>query len=194
MELPLFLLHAVLIPGARLPLKVFEARYLDMVTNCLKTGEPFGICLIKSGREVGEAGEPQAVGTLAHVTQWEMQQAGILMIEVHGGERFRIRHHQKTGELVMAEVDLWPADPVLEVPSRYHEMVEFLRQAVEGREFPEEPNFDDASWVSWRLAELLPVIHDIRQRWLEMQDPVMRLADIQRVLAQLAQGLEDETH
>jgi len=191
-QLPLFLLHAVLVPGARLPLKVFEARYLDMASHCLKTGEPFGICLIKSGREVGEAGEPHQVGTLAHIEQWEMPQAGILMLQVRGGERFEIRSHEKRGELVMAEVDLWPPEPELEVPARYAALVEFLKQVLEGREWPEEPRYEDAAWVSWRLAELLPVIHDIRQRWLEIRDPVMRLADMQDVIVRLAEDMQED--
>ena len=66
-RVPLFLLNTVLFPGASLPLKVFEARYLDMVSDCLKRDQPFGVCLLRSGKEVGAAGEPHPVGTLAHV-------------------------------------------------------------------------------------------------------------------------------
>ena len=193
MELPIFPLHAVLVPGAELPLKVFEVRYVDMVSACLKRGEPFGICLIQSGREVGAAAVPQAVGTLAHIIECDMPEPGILMLRVRGGERFRIRSRSTRGELVMAEVEVWPPEPELEVPERYAPLVEFLQQLEESRETGEAPNYHDASWVSWRLAELLPVIHDIRQRWLEMRDPVMRLADIQRSLSDLLEGLaEDE--
>ena len=79
-RIPLFLLHTVLFPGARLPLKVFEARYLDMVSACLRDKQPFGVCLIKSGQEVGDAGEPHRVGTLAHIEEWEMPTTGILHI------------------------------------------------------------------------------------------------------------------
>ena len=165
MEVPLFLLHAVLVPGARLPLKVFEARYLDMVSQCLKTAEPFGICLIKSGKEVGSAAVPHTVGTLAHIEECESPQTGILSLHVRGGERFSIRKLDKHGELLVAEVDLWGPEPELEVPARYGTLVEFLHELLEGKELPDEPEFNDAAWVSWRLAELLPVIHDLRQRW-----------------------------
>ena len=191
MEVPLFLLHAVLVPGARLPLKVFEARYVDMVSNCLKRGEPFGICLIKTGHEVGAAAVPHRVGTLAHIEECEIPQQGILMLQVRGGERFAVKDTHQQGELVIGEVELWPDEPELEVPARYAALVEFLQHLDEGRELPEEPEYNNASWVSWRLAELLPVIHDLRQRWLEMRDPVMRLADIQQTINQLAEGLEE---
>jgi hypothetical protein len=189
--LPLFLLHAVLFPGQRLPLKVFEARYLDMVSDCFKHEQPFGICLIKSGREVGAAGEPHPVGTLAHIKKWEMPEPGVLHILVRGGERFRVQSTEKRGELVTAEVDLWPPEPELEVPGRYAMLVDFLRELMEGRDLPEEPQFNNAAWVGWQLAELLPVINDVRQRWLETRDPVMRLSNIFDTLSSLAEGLDE---
>ncbi len=191
MPLPLFLLHAVLVPGARLPLKVFEARYVDMVSRCLKSGEPFGICLLKSGAEVGAAGVPQPVGTLAYIEECESPQTGILMLQVRGGERFQIQKLHKQGELLLADVELWPLEPELEVPERYAMLVEFLQEVLEGAELAEEPEFNNAAWVSWRLAERLPVIHEIRQRWLAQRDPIIRLADIHDTMQQLAEGLEE---
>lgn len=191
MELPLFLLHAVLVPGARLPLKVFEARYVDMVSACLKSGVPFGICLLKSGSEVGAAGVPQPVGTLAYIEECESPQTGILMLQVRGGERFKIRQLHKHGELLLADVELWPDEPELEVPERHAVLVEFLQEIMDKSELPEAPEYHNAAWVSWRLAERLPVIHEIRQRWLEMRDPVLRLAAIQQTINQLAEGLEE---
>ena len=54
-RIPLFPLNAVLFPGGALPLRIFEARYMDMARACMKSGEPFGVCLIREGREVGDA-------------------------------------------------------------------------------------------------------------------------------------------
>ena len=53
--LPLFPLKTVLFPDGVLPLKVFEARYVDMVRECMKSDAPFGVVLIRSGQEVGAA-------------------------------------------------------------------------------------------------------------------------------------------
>lgn len=182
-RVPLFLLHSVLFPGASLPLKVFEARYLDMVSDCLKREQPFGVCLIQSGKEVGEAGEPHAVGTLAHIEKWEMPTPGILHILVRGGERFAIRSSETQRQLVSAEVDLWGPEPAREIPARYASLVEFL-QEVQAQEpaLSSETRFDDASWVGLRLAELLPVENAIKQEWLAERDPVARLASILEVL------------
>jgi len=186
MPVALFLLHAVLVPGQRLPLKVFEARYLDMVSACLKNEQPFGVCLIKSGREVGTAGEPHAVGTLAYIEQWEMPQPGVLHILVRGGERFAIRSSETHGELVTAEVDTWPPDPELEIPGRYAGLVELLKEVLKDRPDTAANHFHDAAWVSWQLAALLPVGNETRQRWLEQRDPVMRLGEILVELEKLA--------
>ena len=58
-DLPLFPLHTVLFPGGRLPLRIFEQRYMDMAKACLKDGSPFGVCLIREGEEVGAPAVPR---------------------------------------------------------------------------------------------------------------------------------------
>jgi Lon protease-like protein len=186
MQIPLFLLHTVLIPGAHLPLKVFETRYLDMVSQCLKNNTPFGVCLIRSGQEIGSAGEPWPVGTLATIEQWDMPKPGVLHIEVVGTERFSIVDQDKHSELITATVEIWPADPDLEIPARYAGLVEFLRAVLKDREAVDEANLENAGWVSWRLAALLPVSNEIRQQWLMLRDPVMRLGEILEELTRLA--------
>jgi len=187
---PLFLLHAVLFPGTALPLKVFEARYLDMVSDCLKRDLPFGICLIKSGSEVGEAGEPHTVGTLVQIGQWEMPKPGVLYIEARGRERFEIRHLEKQGELLVAEIEVWPSDPPLEIPERYEDLVQFLKEVLKEREPTGDEQFEDAGWVSWQLGALLPVPNETRQQWLEVRDPVVRLGNIRDVIEKLAEDRE----
>lgn len=182
-RVPLFLLNTVLFPGASLPLKVFEARYLDMVSDCLKRDQPFGVCLLRSGKEVGAAGEPHAVGTLAHIEKWDMPTPGILHVLARGGERFAIRSHDTQRQLVSAEIELWEPEPAREIPQRYASLVEFLQEVqAQDPEPVTAPRFDDASWVGLRLAELLPMENAIKQEWLEERDPVARLASILEAL------------
>ena len=89
MEIPLFPLNAVLFPGGVLPLRIFEQRYLDMTAACMKE-RPFGVCLIVAGEEAGGVVEPHPVGTLARITDWEMEQLGLLQVTTRGEQRFRI--------------------------------------------------------------------------------------------------------
>ena len=106
-DIPLFPLGGVLFPGGVLSLKVFEQRYLDMAATCMKDKAPFGICLISSGREVGESAVPHRVGTLAHIDQADMPQLGILMLTVRGGRRFRILSTSTRPDgLLRAQVEL----------------------------------------------------------------------------------------
>jgi uncharacterized protein len=91
-ELPLFPLHSVLCPGIALPLHIFEPRYREMVGHCLETGSPFGVVLIREGREVGsDAGSLADVGTTAAIRQAGRYPDGRLDIVTVGEHRFRVR-------------------------------------------------------------------------------------------------------
>ncbi len=177
MELPLFPLNTLLLPGGHLRLKVFEPRYLDLVSACLRGGEPFGICLIKSGPEVGEAAEPEQVGTLAHIRKADMHEPGVFDIDVEGGDRFRIQATRVgPNRLLIGEVELWPAESNAPVPEHCAACLRLLRRMAE--ELPElelRPVRDEVAWVGHRLVELLPFEMAVRQAMLELDDPVRRL-------------------
>jgi len=97
----------VLFPGGRLPLRIFETRYMDMAKACLRDSTPFGVCLILEGREVGAPALPAAVGTLARIESWDMPQLGLLEIVARGAERFRILERRiEKGGLSRARVEL----------------------------------------------------------------------------------------
>lgn len=176
-DIPLFPLHTVLFPGGSLRLKVFEARYLDMVSERMRDELPFGICLIKSGPEVGGGAEPETVGTLANILEADMDTPGILMLRVEGGERFVVEHTE-TGhdQLVTAAVRLKGGEPARPVPDHCRPALDVL--GVIADRAPEAVHGeirDDATWVGFRLAEILPLKAAARQAMLEMNDPVARL-------------------
>jgi Lon protease-like protein len=189
-EIPLFLLDTVLFPGGRLPLRVFETRYMDMVKQCLRADQPFGICLLAAGEEVTTPGtaaaRPCPTGTLATIADWDMEQLGILDIVVHGGERFRVREHRVAANgLVTASVELLPDPPVSPIPGDYARLVPMLRALLETLEntTPPKPHrFYDAAWVAFRWAEILPLPRETRLRLLELDDGVARLDAIYRFL------------
>ena len=194
-DIPLFLLNTVLFSGGRLSLKVFEARYMDMVKDCMRAQTPFGVCLIEHGEEVLNPlttpcadTVPQQVGTLAHIADWEMPQLGILNIVVHGGERFRVLNHRVAmNGLVRATVEMLPVPPVTPIPRDYARLVPMLRALIEGLEEGKPPQpyrFYDASWLADRWAELLPLPPMTRQQLLELDDGVARLEAIYRFLEQ----------
>ena len=192
MIVPLFPLRSVLFPGGRLPLRIFEQRYMDMAKTCFKESGSFGICLIAVGEEVARPGEkpaePHAVGTLAHIADWDMQQLGVLDIVAQGGDRFRLRRHWvEPSGLLRGEVELIESPPVLPVPGSYARLVPLLRAIVADLGAtpgaPATPHrFFDAGWLGMRYAELLPIPLVARQKLLEIEDSIDRLEIIYRFL------------
>lgn len=193
MIIPLFPLQAVLFPGGRLPLRIFEQRYMDMAKVCFKESSFFGICLIARGEEVVHAGrkpaEPHAVGTLAHIADWDMPQLGVLNIIAQGGERFRLLRRWTEGSgLLKGEIELIADPAVMPVPGPYARLVPLLR-AIVGEMAAGAPNapamphrFFDAGWLGMRYAEVLPIPLLARQKLLEIEDSIDRLEIIYRFL------------
>ena len=187
-DLPLFPLGSVLFPGGILALKVFEQRYLDMAADCLRRPLPFGVCLIASGKEVGEPATPHAVGTLAHIREADMAQLGILMLKVQGGRRFRILSSApRPNGLLRATVEFLDEAGECAIPATLAGVLPLLEKVVGDlgpERMPEPHAFDDAAWVGYRLAEILPVQPLAKQKLLELDDPVSRLEIIHAYLAQ----------
>lgn len=189
--LPIFPLQTVLFPGGVLPLRVFEARYMDMTARCMREGSVFGVNLIARGVEVGTPAVPHSLGVSARIMSWDMAEPGMLHLVTHGERRFRIRHSQVGADgLLLAEVD-WLAEPQAQaVPAEYAGLVTLLKAITEDageQHFPPPHHFEDASWVGMRLAGLLPIPMPARQLLLELEDPLGRLEIIRAYLDQ--QGL-----
>lgn len=177
---PLFPLQTVLVPGAALGLRVFETRYLDLVRDCGRSGTGFGICLILDGDEAGAPAAPAAVGTEARIEDFGTTEDGLLMLRVRGGRRFHVRQTQtRSNGLIVADVEWCEPDPDDELRPEHGLLGNVLQQAIEqaGGEFAKVPpsRFDDAAWVGWRLAELLPLSNLQRQMLLQENDPHARL-------------------
>jgi uncharacterized protein len=189
---PLFPLKTVLFPGGLLPIKVFEQRYIDMAKACLADDRPFGVCLITRGEEVAAqgAGAPEiaSVGTLARITDWDMPQLGILHIATTGESRFQVRSQSVAASgLLTGAVSPIPPEPARRVGDTFAPLVsllELIATRVGPQNFPAERNYDDASWVGYRLAELLPLPLSIKQSMLEINDADVRLQVLQKFLAQ----------
>lgn len=181
-EIALFPLNTVLFPGGLLGLRIFEARYLDMVRDCARGDSAFGICLIMQGEEAGGTpAVPAAVGTLAHIVDFDTLPEGLLGISVTGGSRFRVvKSRVRDNGLVVGEVRRWPDEPEIDVPVEFALLPTILERLAEQaglswRNGPRE-RYEDASWVGFRLAELLPLGDAERQHLLEVTDPLERLA------------------
>lgn len=188
-KIPLFPLNAVLFPDGLMPLRIFEPRYLDMISECLKTGSGFGVCLINSGSETGEAVRIYDIGTLASIVDFQTNEDGLLGITVAGGQRFRvITTMLSDNQLLRGEVECMDHQDDQLLPVQYQLLADMLRQVLEkfGLEFVDEhERLNEPYWVGSRLAELLPVELTDRQKLLEMDDPIQRLEYLQNLIARM---------
>ena len=183
-EIPLFPLNTVLFPGGPLPLRLFETRYLDMVSRCMKKDSGFGVILIREGTETGQA-VTHKVGTIARIVDWYQGSDGLLGITAVGEQRYTIVSvsTQKDG-LKVALVDLLDAEPTIPLPPEYGPFAHILEGVLEdlGHHYRNiEKRYEDASWVGCRLAEILPIGLEQKQECLKLSDPVHRL-DVLRPL------------
>ncbi|MGQ3056562.1 MAG: LON peptidase substrate-binding domain-containing protein [Nevskia sp.] len=189
MEIPIFPLGTVLFPGGRLPLRIFEPRYVEMTKACIRDNSVFGVALIVGGFEVGTPAVPAKVGCTARISDWEVPNPGLFTLNTRGESIFRLldRRTQPDG-LIIGTVELIdPPDPT-GVPERYAPLQQLLGDLIKdlGEEnFAQPTRFDDAAWVASRLAELLPIAPERKQKLLEATRPLAMLADVETLLRQL---------
>jgi Lon protease-like protein len=212
MRVALFPLAAVLFPKGVLPLRVFEARYLDMVRDCMREGTSFGVCMITdpSAAETRPTTALAEVGCLARIDAWDMKQLGVLHIRAVGHDRFRLLHAESQANgLVIGDVALLDPDDDAPVPAQHRPCVDLLKRIVDdlGVQFeqrrlsaPEgeaddvlsrlpfaEPfHMDSSAWVSNRLCEVLPVPLKAKQKLMELTDAPTRLEIVHTYLKQHA--------
>lgn len=177
-RIPLFPLKTVLFPGGVLPLRIFEPRYLDMVGRCMKSRQPFGVLLIVEGSEVGDA-RTAAIGTLAEIVDWHQEADGVLGVTATGLDRFELKETSMLEDrLYVGRIEVLAAEPRAALPEQYAYLAKLLRQVLPrlGASFQHlTEDYEDATWVGYRLAEVLPLSLEDRQACLEMEDAVARL-------------------
>lgn len=178
-QIPLFPLNTVLFPGGLLPLRIFESHYVDMVGRCTRGDESFGVVLVERGSDTDRQVATAPIGTSARIVDFQTLEDGLLGILCHGERRFRIlSRSQRPDGLNCAEVEWLEEADRVGVPERLQPLVPLLRDALGqlktiGRFM--EADYADASWVGYRIAELLPLEQSLLQRLLESADPVARL-------------------
>jgi Lon protease-like protein len=192
LEIPIFPLNTVLFPGGRLPLRIFEVRYVDMTKACIRDDGVFGVCQILDGKEVGTPALSAPVGCTARIVDWDVPSPGLFNL-ICGGERvFRVldQHVQPDG-LIRAEVVLEaPREPRMLPPTHkmLGSMLGEILQKIGVEHFEQPAKLEDAQWVGYRLAEILPLSRDQKILLLQERDPWTVLEQIQQAVLDLPGG------
>ena len=186
MELPLFPLNTVLLPGGVLPLRIFEPRYLDMISACMRRDSGFGVCLLKGGRETGVPSDYHETGTLAKIIDWETLPDGLLGVTASAESKVHITDSRlEPNRLLVGEVEVLEQETDAPMPEEFAWLGEFLSNIVPELGSPYDKliaRYDSAAWVGGRLTELLPVDLTLKQTLLELDDPLERLSCLGRLV------------
>ena len=190
-EIPLFPLNTVLFPGGVLPLRIFEPRYVDMVRQCMREGQEFGIALIREGKEAGGTATTHDVGTMVQIVDFDQTKDGLLGITTRGTQRFRTQSVRRQADgLSIATVESLEPESTASLPEEYAMFARMLLEALPqmGEYFKHLlPQYDDAAWVSARVAEVVPISLAAKQQLLEVNDALERWA----MLVPLLRGSAD---
>lgn len=198
-EIPLFPLPLVLFPGGRLPLQVFETRYLDMVRDCLRDKTGFGIVMIKEGSQSlahrdEQLPETSHCGTLCRIVDFDQLENGMLSIVVEGQRKFVIRDQfEQADRLMRATVEYLAEEDSVAVPEEREHLTGLLESLMEHEAIQRlglHCDLAEARQVGARLTELLPCPNDLKQRLLEMKDPLVRLGELDKLVERIQNGGE----
>jgi len=191
-ELPLFPLQSVLFPDGLLELKVFEARYLDLIATCLRTGRGFGVVCLRRGHEVRRTVEEvafESIGTVAEILDVDSTQAGILQVRCRGSARFEVTaSRQQPDGLWLAVTTTIEDDAKVEPTAALEPAARGLADAIAAlKDQGVEPfllphRFDDAGWVANRWCEILPIPMPAKQKLMALPDPLLRLEVVDDIL------------
>jgi Lon protease-like protein len=186
LELPIFPLNTVLYPGGLLPLKIFEQRYLAMTKACLRDNSAFGVCRIREGMEVGSPAVPDLVGCTATIAEWDIPHLGLFHLRARGGQAFRIIDSSAQSDgLIRARVELLddvPGNVAADAMSLCRQVLEQIIPKLGADNFFPPLEYDNPRWVSYRLAEVLPLAMEDKQALLEARDDGERIGRLRAFL------------
>lgn len=190
-EIPIFPLNTVLFPGGRLPLRIFEVRYVDMTKACIRDEAPFGVCQILDGREAGQPAVFAPLGCTARIGEWEVPSPGLFNLVTQGDRVFRVLDHRVQPDgLIRAQVLLEEAREPRPLPPSRNMLGRMLREIIAkiGPEHFEQPaKLDNAEWVAYRLAEILPLSREQKLQMLQERDAWVVLEQIEQAVLEMGQ-------
>lgn len=189
MNVPLFPLNSIVLPRGRIPLQLFEPRYIDMLTRCLKEDRGFVIVLLREGLETSTTAAFYDIGTYVRIIDFQQLDNGLLGITVEGESKVAVINcWQNDDGLNVGDVECLMTEADGVVPEVYAELPMVLRALFRHpvvSDLDMEVDYTDAREVGWRLTELLPIDKDIKQRLVELQDPIERLDQLKALLDEL---------
>ena len=193
-ELPLFPLSGVLMPYGRMPLQIFEPRYLDLVRDCMKTDSAFGVVWIRRGAEIAQRGSasPQLgdYGTTARIVDWDQLPNGLLGLTIQGGQRFDLGATEvRANGLVVGQVELRPQLEPVAMEPRWQALLDILHSLETHPHIQRmalQLDYDDAWQVACTLIQLLPLDEALKYQLLGIDSIESLMVELDTILNQIS--------
>ena len=176
-DLPIFPLRTILFPDSKLPLRIFEPRYIDMVSRSMREDSEFGVILSRESTDP-KMFETYDTGTLAKIIDWDQGADGLLGITTIGTQKFRLKDLSKQEDgLNIGTIERIEREGDYKPTKEFRHLVELLQAILDDVNIygDDEKNFESAAWISYRFAEILPLRIEDKQKCLEIDDPIIRL-------------------
>jgi hypothetical protein len=193
-ELSLFPLSAVLMPYGRMPLQIFEQRYIDLVRDCMKSDSEFGVVWIRQGGEIAQPSglSPQLgdYGTCARIVDWDQLPNGLLGLTVQGGQRFDLASTSvRPNGLVVGEAELRPVpDPAMMEP-RWQTLLDILcslETHPHVQRMGLQIDYDNAWQLAYTLIQLLPLEEQLKYELLGIDGIETLMSELDVILNEIS--------
>ena len=181
----------VIFPGGKLPLQIFETRYVDMVKRCLREGTGFGVIMITEGDQVLRDPEQQLpsvsrCGTYCTIADFDELPNGMLGIMAEGMKKFVIRdEYEQSDRLMMGDIEFLGDEKDVDMPAEKEHLSSLLESLMSHEAVQRVGlgcDMTQAVEVGARLTELLPCSNGFKQRMLEIKDPLVRLSELDKLV------------
>ncbi|HET7397201.1 MAG TPA: LON peptidase substrate-binding domain-containing protein [Intrasporangium sp.] len=189
--LPIFPLGSVLLPAMPMALRIFEHRYVVLLSRVLREEGEFGVVLIERGSEVGGGDHRFGLGTVARIRECDVGVEAIHLVAV-GGRRFEVREWLEDDPHPEARVSFLPD---LQWSPHLRPLLDEAEVAVR-RGLARASEFTGGTWpagvglsddplqAAWQLAGISPVGPLDRQS-------LLRAATVEELLTSVIQRTEE---
>ena len=189
---PLFSLTVNVLPGAILPLQIFEPRYIDMVKKSLSNSEGFCIVLSRqdSTNQESHSASYHDIATYVEIVDFNPLDNGLLGITVQGKQKIIIEDTWKQDDqLLIGKIKtVHEDDDDLSSDPLYVDLWNMVKEIISHPEIKKlnlELNLDSAVSVGYILASVLPLRPQEKQTILEFDDPRDKLNYLKEIIKRL---------
>jgi len=186
-QLAIFPLSSHILPCGRLPLRIFEQRYIRMISECSQNKTGFGIVMINSANQTS-LGNISPIGTYVKIIDFYNLKNGFLGLIVEGLRRFKITDiHVENDGLRQADINFLPNWPEQPIHHKHQHLTDKLAEIFAehpelGNLYAEKKKMCDSSWIAQRWIELLPISVDQKQQLITGNDCDLTLDLLTRLM------------